>query len=72
MTFPVLLDEADRVSNELYRLRGLPMSVFVNRDGVIARIHIGAMTAEQIETYVGEILKPQTATGGREGCDGRC
>jgi len=57
MTFPVLLDEAGEVTENLYRLRGLPLSVFVNREGVIARLHIGALTASQIETYVGEILK---------------
>lgn len=57
MTFPVLLDEAGEVTENLYRLRGLPLSVFVNRDGVIARVHIGAMTASQIEEYIREILK---------------
>jgi len=57
MTFPVLLDEDGHVTGDLYRLRGLPLSVFVNREGVIARLHIGAVTASQIETYVGEILK---------------
>jgi cytochrome c biogenesis protein CcmG/thiol:disulfide interchange protein DsbE len=57
MTFPVLLDEAGHVAEDLYRLRGLPLSVFVNRDGVITRLHLGAMTASQIDEYVGEILK---------------
>jgi peroxiredoxin len=56
MTFPVLLDEDGHVTDDLYRLRGLPLSVFVNREGVIARLHIGALPASQIETYVGEIL----------------
>lgn len=57
MTFPVLLDEDGHVTDDLYRLRGLPLSVFVNREGVITRAHIGALTASQIETYVGEILQ---------------
>jgi peroxiredoxin len=57
MTFPVLLDEDGHVTGDLYRLRGLPLSVFVNREGVIARLHIGALTASQVEAYVGEILK---------------
>ncbi len=57
MTFPVLLDEDGDVTERLYRLRGLPLSVFVGRDGVISRIHIGALTAAQIEEYLGEILK---------------
>ena len=46
MTFPVLLDETGEVTMELYRLRGLPTSVFVGRDGRIKRVNIGAMTAE--------------------------
>lgn len=57
MTFPVLLDEDGHVTGDLYRLRGLPLSVFVNREGVIARLHIGALTTSQVEEYVGEILK---------------
>lgn len=56
ITFPVLLDETGAVYNELYRLLGLPMSVFVDRDGVIARIHIGIMTDQQVDEFVEEIL----------------
>lgn len=56
MTFPVLLDETGEVTNQLYRLRGLPTSVFVNRAGRITRIHLGAMTNQQITEFVGEIL----------------
>lgn len=57
MTFPVLLDYDGTVTNERYRLLGLPMSVFVNREGVVTRTHIGAMTGEQIDQFVGEILE---------------
>ena len=56
MTFPVLLDE-DATVETLYRLRGLPLSVFVDRQGVISRLNIGAMSAGQIGGYTGEILK---------------
>jgi thiol-disulfide isomerase/thioredoxin len=56
MTFPVLLDETGEVTMGLYRLRGLPTSVFVGRDGRIKRVHIGAMTGEQIEAFVAEIM----------------
>lgn len=57
MTFPVLLDETGVVAEDLYQLLGLPMSVFVDREGVIQRIYIGPMTGEQIDTFVGEILE---------------
>ena len=56
MDFPVLVDETGEVSTDLYRLLGLPVSVFVDRDGVIVRIHIGVMTGEQVDAFVGEIL----------------
>ena len=56
MTFPVLLDPDGSVE-ALYRLRGLPLSVFVDRQGIINRLNIGAMSADQIEQFVGEILK---------------
>lgn len=57
MTFPVLLDSTGEVAEIQYRLISLPMSVFVNRQGVIQRIHIGAMGADQIRDFVGEILQ---------------
>lgn len=56
MTFPVLLDERGEVAAGLYRLRGLPTSVFVEPSGIIRRIYIGAMSAEQIDEFVKEIL----------------
>lgn len=56
MPFPVLLDETGAVYNELYRLLGLPMSVFVDQEGVITRIHIGIMTSQQVDEFVEEIL----------------
>lgn len=56
MTFPVLLDQDGGVTNEQYRLLGLPMSVFVNREGIVTRLHIGAMTGEQVNEFVAEIV----------------
>lgn len=56
ISFPVLLDERGLVAERLYRLRGLPMSVFVNRAGVVVRIHYGALSQGQLEEYVREIL----------------
>jgi peroxiredoxin len=57
MTFPVLLDEDGNVTQNLYRLMGLPLSVFVNREGTITRLNLGAMTGEQIDEFVAEVLK---------------
>jgi peroxiredoxin len=55
LAFPILLDEEGRVTDGLYRLIGLPMSVFINPDGMITRIYIGALTVRQLNDYVKEI-----------------
>ena len=57
ITFPVLLDEDGTVSQKLYPVLGLPTSVFINRDGIIARVQIGKMTGPQIDQYIAEILR---------------
>lgn len=56
MTFPVLLDKTGEVGRA-YRLLGIPMSVFVDRQGIIRRIHIGLMTGDQLEEFTAEILE---------------
>lgn len=57
MNFPVLLDETGTVSDEIYHLFGLPMSVFVDREGIITRTYIGIMVAEQVDEFVDEIME---------------
>jgi hypothetical protein len=52
-----LLDETGEVTNGQYHLVGLPMSVFVDRQGIIQRIHVGAMNAALIRQYVNEVLQ---------------
>ena len=54
--FPILLDKTGAVSTSLYQLRGLPTSVFINREGVMVRIYLGAMTGAQLDQFVAEIL----------------
>jgi len=56
MAFPILLDTTGEVAYDLYGLLGLPTSVFINREGVITRLHVGPMTGEQIDQLVGEII----------------
>jgi thiol-disulfide isomerase/thioredoxin len=55
MSYPVLLDEEGRVL-QMYRALGLPMSVIVDRDGVIQVRHVGYMTAAQLGTYLADLL----------------
>ncbi len=56
MPFPVPLDETGEVTTDLYRLRGIPTSVFVDRAGVVQRVYIGAMSGDQLDQFVAEIL----------------
>jgi peroxiredoxin len=55
MTYPVLLDEAGRVF-QIYRVLGLPMSVVLDREGVIQARHVGFLSAEQLDRYLAEVL----------------
>jgi peroxiredoxin len=57
LPFPILLDETGKVANDLYRVRGLPISVFVDREGVVTHVEIGMMTGQQIEQYLAEALR---------------
>jgi peroxiredoxin len=56
LTMPVLLDESGAVS-ELYRLLGLPTTIFVDGNGVIQRIQLGPMVEAQLDQFVAEILE---------------
>ena len=58
LTFPVLLDPGGKV-NDLYRIIGYPTSFFVDRDGMITRLHVGAMSEDQLDNYLAEFgFKP--------------
>lgn len=56
LTFPVLLDRNGEVTM-LYQVIGLPTSYFINREGRIHRIRIGAMTEDFMVQTVEEILR---------------
>jgi len=55
MTYPILLDSEAKIM-ETYRARGLPMSVLVDRDGVIQVRHIGYLDAEQLNDYLAQVM----------------
>jgi len=55
MSYPVLLDETGAVSRT-YRVPGLPLSVFLDREGVIQVRHVGQLTSVQLERYLSELL----------------
>jgi cytochrome c biogenesis protein CcmG/thiol:disulfide interchange protein DsbE len=55
VTFPMLLDEQGKVMNE-YRALGLPMSLLVDREGVISVRHMGYLSDGQLKKYLDELL----------------
>jgi peroxiredoxin len=57
MPFPVLLDERGKV-RERYELVAVPTTVFVDRFGVVQRIHPGPISRRAIEDGLVTILGP--------------
>jgi len=55
MEFPILLDRQGAVADRYY-VRGIPTTVFIDRDGIVRRIHAGALTDAQLRDYVSEIM----------------
>jgi len=56
LTFPVGLDPAAEVAVERYRIRGLPVTVFVDRQGVVRRIWPGPIDRASLDRLIVEIL----------------
>jgi cytochrome c biogenesis protein CcmG/thiol:disulfide interchange protein DsbE len=54
MSYPVLLDRGGQVM-KMYRAPGLPVSLFIDRDGVIRVRHVGFLTGEQLEKYLAQL-----------------
>ena len=55
MNFDVLVDETDAVGGG-WAIVGLPTTFFVRPDGVIAKVHVGQLTADQLKDYLQLIL----------------
>ncbi len=55
VTYPVLLDEKGEVMKE-YRILGLPASLLVDREGVIAVRHLGYLPEDKLGEYLGKSL----------------
>ena len=53
-TFPIVLDEDGEVS-KTYQVRGLPTSIFVDRDGIVNEIFTGPINKAYIEAKLNEL-----------------
>ncbi|GAE26962.1 thiol:disulfide interchange protein [Halalkalibacter wakoensis JCM 9140] len=47
LSFPILLDEREEISS-LYQVGPMPTSFFINEEGIITNIHIGAMNEDMM------------------------
>jgi peroxiredoxin len=52
LTFPILYDEDGHVSDGLYRVIGIPMSFFIDSEGKIYSVQVGALSEEKIDQLV--------------------
>ena len=54
LSFPILLDPGGQVQRS-YNILGYPSTVFIDREGLIHKIHVGIMTEEQLSSYLEEL-----------------
>lgn len=55
MNFDVLVDETDAIAGG-WEVMGLPTTFFVKPDGIVAKVHVGQLTADQLKEYLKLIL----------------
>jgi thiol-disulfide isomerase/thioredoxin len=55
MEFPVTVDP-DGVLSDLYSARGLPMTIFIDREGVVSTVWAGILTPDKLDELLAEIL----------------
>ncbi len=56
LAFPIGLDPGGAVAVERYRITGMPVTVFVDRHGVIRKYWNGPIDAESLDRFIGQIL----------------
>lgn len=54
-SFPILLDETGDVTTR-YGVRGIPTSYFIDRNGIVTHVHLGALNVRQLSEFAAEIL----------------
>lgn len=56
LTFPNVVDETGKVSEQDYNVIGLPTSVFMNAAGEIVHVQVGQLKEEQIDLYIQQLI----------------
>jgi len=54
LTFPILLDPGESVVG-LYRIYAFPTTFIVDRQGVVQKLHIGALTESALDQYLTDL-----------------
>ncbi len=56
--FPVALDADGQVSDLSYEVRGLPTTLFIDSNGVVAARHVGPLDEGTVDNYLVSLLTP--------------
>ena len=56
VSYPIVLDYGHDVSHGTYNILGLPLSIFVDRSGLVKRVVVGAIADTEIDLYIAEIM----------------
>lgn len=57
LTFPIALDSPDTAVFNQYRLRGLPDTFFIDKDGVIRDVVVGPLSRKALEERLGALAR---------------
>jgi peroxiredoxin len=55
-TFPVLLDSQGKVGS-LYKVRGIPTTYFIDKDGTVREVVVGALSGKQLRQKIKKHLE---------------
>lgn len=53
LSFPLLLDQDETITAQLYQVTSMPTTYVLDRNGVIVARHFGPLTAEQLQEFLG-------------------
>jgi thiol-disulfide isomerase/thioredoxin len=56
LTFPIALDPDQAVGGDLYNVKGMPTTFFIDAEGTVQRVWMGEMNAITLEEGIAEIL----------------
>lgn len=56
VSYPIVLDYGHDVSHGAYNIIGLPVSLFLDRSGLVKRVIVGPIADTEIDLYIAEIM----------------